>query len=270
MQKILLGPAGSPANSTLEGVSVVKKIGLHAMEVAFTHGIKMSPSLAEQVGEVAQKEKVKLSIHAPYYINLLSTKKETVVSSRKRIIDSLYRGHKMNATKVVFHPGYYGSNTKKEAYTKIKKELEIIQKEIKKRKWKIDMAPETMGRTFQFGHFDDTLKLAKEVKCNFCVDVSHIYALNQGKIDYDYIFDKISKLRKDVHFHFQGIEFNEKGEKRHLVLNGNPSFKEFAKKLLFTDINATIICESPVTWEDSLRMKKILEGFGHRFDKGKQ
>ena len=171
----------------------------------------------------------------------------------------------MKATKVVFHPGYYGKKSKEESYKIMKEELKIIQKEIRKKRWKIDIAPETMGRTFQFGNFEEIIELVKELKCNFCVDISHIYSLNQGKIDYDYVFDRIEKLRDDVHFHFQGIEYNKNGEKRHMALNGNPRFKDFAKKLLNRKINATIICESPVTWQDSLKMKKILEGLGYRF-----
>jgi len=265
MQKILLGPAGSPAKSTLEGITEVKKLGLQAMEVQYTHGIKMNLALAEEVGKEAEKEKISLSIHAPYYINLLSTDPKILKASRKRIIDSCHRGHLMNATKVVFHPGYYGKKSKEESYKMMKEELKIIQKEIRKKRWKIDIAPETMGRTFQFGNFEETIELVKELKCNFCIDISHIYALNHGKINYDYIFDQIEKLRKDIHFHFQGIEYNKNGEKRHMVLNGNPGFKEFAKKLLDRKINATIICESPVTWRDSLKMKKILEVLGYKF-----
>jgi len=157
--------------------------------------------------------------------------------------------------------------SKEESYKVMKEELKTIQKEIRKKRWKIDIAPETMGRTFQFGNFEETIELVKELKCNFCVDISHIYALNQGKIDYDYVFDKIEKLRTDIHFHFQGIEYNKNGEKRHMVLNGNPSFKDFAKKLLERKMNATIICESPVTWQDSLKMKKVLEGLGYKFQR---
>jgi len=54
---ILLGPAGSPAKSTLEGITEVKKLGLCAMEVQYTHGIKMNLALAEEVGKVAKKRK---------------------------------------------------------------------------------------------------------------------------------------------------------------------------------------------------------------------
>ena len=151
MQKILLGPAGSPAKSTLEGITEVKKLGLQAMEVQYTHGIKMNLALAEEVGKVAEKEKISLSIHAPYYINLLSSDPKILEASRKRILDSCHRGHLMKATKVVFHPGYYGKKSKEESYKIMKEELKIIQKEIRKKRWKIDIAPETMGRTFQIG-----------------------------------------------------------------------------------------------------------------------
>jgi len=67
MQKILLGPAGSPAKTTLEGILEVRKLGLYAMEVQYTHGIKMNLALAEEVGKVAEKEKISLSIHTSIF-----------------------------------------------------------------------------------------------------------------------------------------------------------------------------------------------------------
>jgi endonuclease IV len=37
--KIYLGPAGTPGKSTLDGISVLEKLGLQAMEVQFSHGV---------------------------------------------------------------------------------------------------------------------------------------------------------------------------------------------------------------------------------------
>src|SRR3989338_2094963 len=104
-QQILLGPAGSPAASTLDGIAAVKQLGLQAMEVQFTHGIVMSLGLAERICD-ANKHGISLSIHAPYYITLASDEK--AAASRKRILDSCERGHLMGAGRIVFHPGYYG------------------------------------------------------------------------------------------------------------------------------------------------------------------
>ena len=78
------------------------------------------------------------------------------------------------------------------------------------------------------------------------------------------VLDKVKKF-KNLHTHFSGIEFTDKGERRHLPISSNhPNFKELGKELVkngFTskERNITIICESPVLEQDSLRMKKILE-----------
>ena len=87
MHKILLGPAGSPVSSTLDGIRKVKELGLQAMEVEFVRGIGMSNELAKKCGAAAKEENIQLSIHAPYYINLASPEKATT-NSRKVIVSA--------------------------------------------------------------------------------------------------------------------------------------------------------------------------------------
>ena len=266
MRQILLGPAGSPEKSTLEGIAAIRKLGLQSMEVQFTHGIKMGGDLAKEIGKVQEKENITLSVHAPYYINLSSENRQKVAESRQRILRSCELGHYMHASPVVFHPGFYGKHSGEETYDAVRNEIDEMLKIIKNNKWNVELAPEVMGRTSQFGSFEETIALAKELKCSICVDICHIYARNQGRIDFDYIFSEIGKLeRSHIHFHFSGVEFGPTGEKRHLVLNGKPDFKQFGGTLLASKLGATIICESPVTWEDSLKMKKTLERLGYKF-----
>ena len=263
---ILLGPAGSPEHSTLEGIATIKRLGLRAMEVQFTHGIHMSNALAKQIGEEQKKQDIALSVHAPYYINLSSTNKRKVRESKQRILRSCELANYMHASPVVFHPGFYGKYSKEETYDAIKNEIDEMLKIIKQKKWNVKLAPEVMGRVSQFGSFEETISLAKQVKSSLCVDVCHIYARNFGKIDFAHVFSSLRTLkRKHIHFHFSGVEFGPKGERRHLVIDHNPDFRTFAEALLESKLNATIICESPVTWQDSLKMKKILQRLGHNF-----
>ncbi|MBU4502968.1 MAG: endonuclease IV, partial [Nanoarchaeota archaeon] len=91
------------------------------------------------------------------------------------------------------------------------------------------------------------------------------YARQQGKIDFAEVLDKL-KMFKHIHSHFSGIEFTDKGERRHLEISSNhPPFKELAKEILKRKNDITIICESPVTWMDSLEMKNILESMNYKF-----
>jgi len=74
--KIRLGPSGIPLSckyrNSIEGVKRIAQVGLDAMEVSFTHGVRMSNEMAKKLGGVAKKLDVQISSHVPYYINLES------------------------------------------------------------------------------------------------------------------------------------------------------------------------------------------------------
>ena len=266
--EIYLGPAGSPARSTLEGLEEVKRLGLRAMEVQFTHGMNMGVPLAKQIGEENRKQKVRLSVHAPYYINLSSDEKVKQKASIKRILDSCERGHHMGAKEIVFHPAYFGKNDKEDVYQTTKEHIQEMMRVIRKKKWNVLLAPETTGKHSALGSLEETIRLSKETGCSLCVDFAHIYARNQGKIDYIEILSKLKPLKpKHLHCHFSGINYTEKGEQSHRVLDHCPDFRPLAKALLKQKWlpSVSIISESPITWKDSLKMKEILEKGGHRF-----
>ncbi len=266
VQNIFLGPAGSPEKSTISGIETIRKLGLQAMEVEFTYGVRMSNALAKKIGKINKKEKIKLSVHAPYWINLASTDKKKIEASKKRILTSCERAHYMGASPVVFHPAFYGKLEKEKIYDMVKTAVIEMNDIIKKNKWSVKLAPETTGKHSQFGTLDELIKLSKEVKCFICVDFAHIYARNGGKINYSDILKKMKSLRhiKHYHSHFSGIEFTAKGEKRHTIMS-KPAFRPLAKEILKKKMSVTIISESPVTWKDSQKQKKIFEGFGYKF-----
>ena len=253
---IRLGPAGSPVKSTLDGLNYVKKIGLDALEVEFTYGVRMRNELAKKIGELAEKLDISLSVHAPYYINLASSDKQKLEASKKRILDSCERAHYLKASHVVFHAGFYGRLSDKECYEIIKKEIIEMQDIIKENKWKTGLAPETTGKKSQFGSLTELLKLKDEIKCSICVDFAHLHARN-GSINYALIFDQLSSL-KHIHSHFSGIEFSDKGERRHLIME-KADFLPLAREILKRKTDITIISESPVTWQDSLKMREIIQ-----------
>ena len=263
---ILLGPAGSPSKSTLEGIGEVKRLGLQAMEVQFTHGVRMGNELAKQVGKEAEKHGIALSIHAPYYINLLSPEPEKVAASRKRILDSCERMHCLGGGPVVFHPGYYGKLEKEKALQLLEGEVKALVSAVEKNKWdKVIVAPETTGRVSQIGDLSETISLAKAAGCGFCIDFCHLYARGQGKIDYAETLDKL-KFARHLHIQFSGVKYGPRGEISHQPLSsGSPPFGPLAKELLKRKLSCRIISESPLTWRDSLEMKKVFERLGHGF-----
>jgi len=252
---IRLGPAGSGGLGNLKGIEKIKQLGLNAMEVEFTYGVRMSISEAKRIGALAKKLNISLSVHAPYYINLASSEADKVEASKKRIIDSSERAHYLGARHVVFHAGFYQGREKEKVYKIIKKQVLDINKTIRQNKWKVLLSPETIGKKTQFGDLDEILRLMKDTGCACCIDFAHILARN-GAINYTQIFNKLKNI-KCVHAHFSGIEFTEKGEKRHLKTSKN-DIRPLAKEIVKRKKDITIINESPDPVKDSLLMKKII------------
>jgi deoxyribonuclease-4 len=263
---ILLGPAGSPLKSTIEGLSEIRKLGLQAMEVEFTHGIKMSDSLAREIFAENKKYDVALSVHAPYFINLASEENEKRNASAQRIIKSCELGNYMGAKSIVFHPAYYGKNGEEKTYNIVKEAVLSIQEKIEKNSWDVELCPETTGKKSEFGTLEELLRLRKETKCGICIDFAHILARNKS-INYKELFDKLERAGiKKVHSHFSGIVFGDKGEQHHKDLNAD-EILPLAKEILKRDIRITMICESPSTWRDALKIKSVFEGIGYKFNK---
>lgn len=265
--KIFLGPAGIPTmvkGGTFDGVKGVAKLGLDAMEVQFTHGVRMGMNLAKDVGKVAKNHNVLLSVHAPYYINLCTNDKDKLEASKKRMIDSVVRAEAMGAYVVVFHAGFYGKLEKDEAFNRVLRACKEIVK-ITPRNVKLGL--ETGGKSESFGTLDEIVSICKKLKgCVPVIDFAHIYARQVGKIDYKEVLDTVKTLRlKHLHTHFSNIEYTAKGERSHLSLDHRPSFEPLAKEILKRKLQITIISESPILEQDSLKMKSIFEKLGHKF-----
>ncbi|MFO8016530.1 MAG: TIM barrel protein [Candidatus Woesearchaeota archaeon] len=253
---IRIGPAGTGGNS-LEGIRRMKELGLDAVEIEFVRGVRMSNELASRISEENRKLGLTLSVHAPYYINLASHEAEKIEASKKRILDSCERAHHMGAECVVFHAAFYGKHTAEECYSLVKEAVIEMQRTIKENRWDVILCPETTGKKSQFGTMEELSRLSAETGCGVCIDFAHIYARNNGSIDYDRTMEQIKGL-KHATAHFSGINFNEKGERNH-ELTSEESVRELFTSLRKHDISITIINESPDPVGDALMMRKIRE-----------
>lgn len=255
---MLIGPAGNIDKNIIESLHSLKKYGLKCMEVEFVRQVWMNNKTAKEVGELAKKLGITLSIHASYYINLNSEDKNKLKGSERRVLEACERGHYLGAENIVFHPGYYGKKRKEESYEFIKNEIIKLQKIIKEKKWNVELCPETTGKVNVFGSLDEIIKLVKETICSLCIDFAHLYARNHGRINYKEIFNKLKVLKlKKLHCHFSGIEYGEKGEKRHLKVDLT-QFKKLLKSIP-KKLDITMINESPYILEDALKMWKIVK-----------
>jgi deoxyribonuclease IV len=252
---IRFGPAGlGSAKDAISNLEVYSKRGLKACEISFTYGVYLKEDDALEIGKKARELDIKLSIHAPYYINLNSADKKKIEASKKRILDCCEIGELLGAEIVVFHAGFYGKIDRETSYQNIKEAVIEILEEIRKNRWKIKIAAETMGKINVFGSVDEILKLVEETGCFFCVDFAHLWARNQGKISYGEIYPSFKKFER-LHCHFSGIDFGEKGEKNHKL---TPELE--IKKLLSVlpkNKEITLINESPDPAGDSVKSLKI-------------
>ncbi len=257
---IRLGPSG--IGNGFDVLMYLKKIGLNAAEIDFTYQVYLNKENAIKISELAKKLDIKLSVHGQYYVNLASKEKVKVEASKKRILKALEIGHYLNSKYIVFHPGFYQGRDKEKVYELIKKEVIEIQEIIKKNKWNVKLALETTGKKSSFGSLNELLKLRKETNCSICVDFAHLLA-REGKRNYEEIFDSLKGI-KEIHSHFSGIMYSEKGEKHH-AMTKIEEIKELSKEIIKRKLDITIINESPDPVKDSLKMKKEFEDLGYRF-----
>ncbi len=261
---IYLGPAGSPfgCKSTEEGIRRVSALGLNAMEVQFVRGVKMGKETAKRVGALAKEKEVRLSAHAPYYVNLNSDEKEKIEASKKRIVQTAEIAEEMGAYIIAIHAGYYGGKTSEETTEKIKAGLEECEEETAGLKVKLGI--ETAGKKGAWGSLMEISKVCTK-KIVPVVDFAHIHARGGGILnstgdfekvvgEYERIYDKF------LHVHYSCINFGQRGELNHLTLDKKqPDFSFLAPVLKKKKYDITIISESPVLEQDSLRMREILE-----------
>ncbi len=246
---IKFGPTGlGPVKDAISNLEKYHELGLKACEIAFTYGpyIKRQED-AKKIGVAAKKLGIQLSIHAPYWINLNSKEKIKIEQSKQRILRCLEIGTWLGAYRVVFHPGFYSKMSPEETYENIKREILDLLKQAKLKKYTPKLAPEVMGKVNVFGSYAEIAKLVNETKVEFCIDFAHILAREK-----DYSFTKVKKLfskHKKWHVHFSGIEYSEKGERKHKKTTPE-EIKELLKNLP-KNKDIVVINESPDPIKDA-------------------
>ena len=252
---VKFGPAGMGSIKEVEETfERYHEYGIEACEIPFTYQVYIKRKEdALRVKRAAKKFGIKLTIHAPYWINLNSEDEEKIEGSKKRILDSCRVGHWLGVKKVIFHPGFYGKDSKEEAYYQIKERIKELQEEVKKNKWDVKLCPEIMGKVNVFGSIDEISRLVKETKCSFCIDFSHILA-RYKTYKFKEVFEKFKEY-KNMHIHFSGIEYGKKGEKHHIKTPASELKKLISN--LPKKKTITIINESPSPIEDSILSLKI-------------
>ena len=270
-KSLLFGTAGVPQStspqSTLAAIQEISQLGLDCLEIEFVKGVKMGSDTCQKIKEKAEKLKVALSVHAPYYVNLNSVEQGKRLSSQERLLSSARMTDKCGAKSVVFHCGYYGRSNPEETYDTVKNGLKEVISILRSERNPVTLRPETMGKKTQFGSLEEILFLCRDLEGILpCIDFSHIHA-REGKInsysEFTRVLKKIEKklgstAMTNMHIHISGVEYGNIGEIKHLPLNESDfRFDEWIQALKDYGVEGMVICESPNLEQDALMLKKL-------------
>lgn len=267
---IRFGPAGIPiqceGKSTIEGIECCKNLGLGAMEIEFVRGVKMGDAAAKEAGKKAKELDVRISSHAPYYVNLCTADRVKAEGSKRHIFLAAKATFLANGRVTVFHPGFYQKSGREEAFQAAKKRLVEVKERMDEAKIECVLGAETVGKKSAFGGFEENVRMAQELDfVKPVLDFAHMHArrdfIIKGEEDYRRIFGILDRglpsYAKNIQCHFSEINYGEKGELNHLPLgtNNEPPYKPLMKVLAENGYGGTIICETPKLDIDALVMQ---------------
>lgn len=251
----------------------LKSKGLNTFEYQCGKGVRVSDSFAAAIRRKAEQSEVRLTLHAPYYINLATVDPEKAGKSSEYILSSLRAAQKIGADRIVVHPG----SAKPERGPATQRASELLLQIIARADDehlldKITICPELMGKTNQLGDLQEIIDLcALDERLIPCIDFGHLNARTAGSLkspdDYEAVLRQIenglgTERMHRIHIHFSHIEYGKAGEIRHLTFEDRlygPWFRDLAPVLIRLKMEPVIICESAGTQDkDALQIKALL------------
>jgi deoxyribonuclease-4 len=274
----VFGTVGSPYSTppkpggSIGAIQRLAELGLYALELGWVRSVRIGEEACAAIKAAAAQAGVRISIHAPYYINLNADEAEWP-KSRQRLMDAAYYGNLAGATDIIFHPGSYFGCPPDEVLKVALPRLRRCVDELHAAGNPVTLRPETMGKSAMLGSIDDVIVMAQEIEgVEPCLDFSHLHARpGDGSLNsYDEWMALLTKyagaLGKDalkrLHCHLSGIEYGEKGEKNHLMLvDSDLDLNGLIDALVDLDAAGRILCESPERMEDDAAIiKQTWEG----------
>ena len=261
---MIFGVAGTPTNYKGKFSNLfnwLRDRNLNAFEIQCVYGFKISDINKEII--MREKENgINFSIHAPYYINLGSLNTEVVERSKQNMKQGIELAKSIGVNRIIFHPGGGHKNTEEGRKIALKQLIDAVNEFTSE----IDMGevrlyPEIGGKTANLGSLNEIIEICKNCEyCYPCIDIAHLHAREIGSIQTkEDLKARLEKLRNElpekfkyVHFHAYTINYNDKGEIKHLVHGesmpdgtvGKPDLKDFIEILKEMDINPWVVSEA--------------------------
>ena len=246
---------------------ILSELNLDGMELEFVHGVRMNDETRELVKNERESRNLILTAHAPFYVNLNSQEEDKVEASVQRIIETGLAAHATGAFSITFHAAFYMKQDKEEVYQKVRNRVAEISDFFKKNNINVWIRPETTGKGTQWGDLEEIIRLSKEFDNVLpCIDFSHLHARSVGQFN---TYDEFSKIIETVgkelgqraldnfHAHLAGIDYGDKGEKKHLILEeSDMNYKDLLKVFKEFSVKGALVCESPNIEDDAVLLRE--------------
>ena len=277
-QEFHFGTVGSPISTpkkpggSLGAISRLVELDLDALELGWVQSVRVSEETCALIRQASEQNGVKISVHAPYFINLNALDEEWP-KSRKRLMDAAHYGYLAGATDIVFHPGSYFGKPADEVLPLAVERLAGCVQELRAQDNPVILRPETMGKSAMLGSLDDTLVMSKGVPTvQPCLDFAHLHARSgDGSMNtYEewarlleayrqaFVGTPGDQALQELHVHLSGIAYGPKGEKEHLrVEEADLDLHALFRALRDFRCGGRILCESPAMEDDALILKRI-------------
>ena len=269
MAGLIFGTGGVPHSArpktTIDGIKRIVQLGLGSMELEFVQGVKMGEAKARLVAEIAAQGGVRLTTHAPYFMNFNAHEPEKIRASQDRLLQTARIAALCRAESVVVHTAFYLGDPPEKAYITVKKYLEEVLTQLKQENNRVWTRPELMGKSTQFGTLEEILNLCAELDgLAPCIDFAHRHARNGTDNSYPEFSAILRQVKgqlgrtalDNMHIHVSGIKYSQKGEIKHLNLKESDfQYVELLKALSDCGASGFVICESPNLEEDALLLK---------------
>jgi deoxyribonuclease IV len=269
--KLRFGTVGNPYGCTKPSsggaIEYIREIGLDALEIAWVQSVRVKDETCAIMKATAAERDVKLSVHAPYYINLNSQTDELMEKSDARLLAAARKGYLAGATDIIFHPGSYHTQPAEHVYERAKEKMIELTSLLRDEGVHVTLRPETMGKSAMFGSLEEVVQLTKDVEgVAPCIDVAHLHARpGDGSFNSYDEFAAMFRLVRDelgeqglhnLHFHISGIEYTSKGERNHVMLTESDlNWDAFLHACKDFDVEGTIVSECPRQEEDALLLQ---------------
>ncbi|MBP7211701.1 TIM barrel protein [bacterium] len=270
MDKLNFLTAGMPLKtepkSYENAFKILKSYGLDGIELEFVRGVRMSEASQNTVREATANKDFVITAHGPFYVNLNSKEVEKIDASVERILETARMAHSVGAYSITYHAAFYMGHTPDVVFEQVKKQTQRIIDVVEKEGLDIWIRPETTGKGTQWGDLDEIINLSKEFKQVLpCVDFSHLHARCGGGLnsydDFSMMLEKIGNelgqnALDNCHMHLAGIEYSQKGEKKHLIFEeSDMNYKDLLKALKAFNVKGALVCESPNIEDDCKLLK---------------